>query len=121
MEREACVCDHGYERSDLCAEIIIILIIKLRGGTFLLSPAERFSKIKSGTTDVNIVPDAEELSPRKPNASAPLGRTGVSEARRGRIKPKECEYRRNTPWFFHRLPTPPCETAARPYALSVVK
>ena len=25
MEREACVCDHGYERSDLCAEIIIIL------------------------------------------------------------------------------------------------
>ena len=23
MEREACVCDHGYERSDLCAEIII--------------------------------------------------------------------------------------------------
>ena len=27
MEREACVCDHGYERSDLCAEIIIIIII----------------------------------------------------------------------------------------------
>ena len=24
MEREACVCDHGLERSDLCAEIIII-------------------------------------------------------------------------------------------------
>ena len=24
MEREACVCDHGFERSDLCAEIIII-------------------------------------------------------------------------------------------------
>ena len=23
MEREACVCDHGFERSDLCAEIII--------------------------------------------------------------------------------------------------
>ena len=23
MEREACVCDHGLERSDLCAEIII--------------------------------------------------------------------------------------------------
>ena len=23
-EREACVCDHGFERSDLCAEIIII-------------------------------------------------------------------------------------------------
>ena len=30
MEREACVCDHGYERSDLCAEIIIIIII-IRG------------------------------------------------------------------------------------------
>ena len=27
MEREACVCDHGPERSDLCAEIIIITII----------------------------------------------------------------------------------------------
>ena len=27
MEREACVCDHGFERSDLCAEIIILLII----------------------------------------------------------------------------------------------
>ena len=26
MESEACVCDHGYERSDLCAEIIIIII-----------------------------------------------------------------------------------------------
>ena len=27
MEREACVCDHGFERSDLCAEIIIIQIM----------------------------------------------------------------------------------------------
>ena len=27
MEREACVCDHGLERSDLCAQIIIIIII----------------------------------------------------------------------------------------------
>ena len=27
MEREACVCDNGFERSDLCAEIIIIIII----------------------------------------------------------------------------------------------
>ena len=25
MEREACVCDHGFERLDLCAEIIIIM------------------------------------------------------------------------------------------------
>ena len=30
MEREACVCDHGFERSDLCAEIIIIIIIMRR-------------------------------------------------------------------------------------------
>ena len=30
MEREACVCDHGFERSDLCAEIIIIIIIITR-------------------------------------------------------------------------------------------
>ena len=27
MEREACVCDQGFERSDLCAEIKIIIII----------------------------------------------------------------------------------------------
>ena len=32
MEREACVCDHGYERSDLCAEIIIIIILIIIGG-----------------------------------------------------------------------------------------
>ena len=30
MEREACVCNHGLERSDLCAEIIIIIIITVR-------------------------------------------------------------------------------------------
>ena len=30
MDREACVCDHGLERSDLCAEIIIIIIITAR-------------------------------------------------------------------------------------------
>ena len=29
MEREACVCDHGFERSDFCAEIIIIIIITI--------------------------------------------------------------------------------------------
>ena len=28
MEREACVCNHGFERSDLSAEIIIIIIIQ---------------------------------------------------------------------------------------------
>ena len=27
MEREACVCDHGFERSDLCAEIMKIMFI----------------------------------------------------------------------------------------------
>ena len=36
MEREACVCDHGYERSDLCAEIIIIIII------IIMVPPKRF-------------------------------------------------------------------------------
>ena len=35
MEREACVCDHGYERSDLCAEIIIIIIINSMGSRLL--------------------------------------------------------------------------------------
>ena len=34
MEREACVCDHGFERSDLCAEIIIIIIIIIPGANF---------------------------------------------------------------------------------------
>ena len=29
MEREACVCDHGLERSDLRAEIIIIITVQL--------------------------------------------------------------------------------------------
>ena len=33
MEREACVCDHGFERSDLCAEIIIIIMIGIAGGS----------------------------------------------------------------------------------------
>ena len=32
MEREACVCDHGFERSDLCAEIKIIIIITAISG-----------------------------------------------------------------------------------------
>ena len=32
MEREACVCDHGFERSDLRAEIII----KRRRGTYFI-------------------------------------------------------------------------------------
>ena len=27
MKREACVCDHGLERADLCADIIIIIIM----------------------------------------------------------------------------------------------
>ena len=30
MEREACVCDHGFERSDLCPEIIITIIIIMK-------------------------------------------------------------------------------------------
>ena len=30
MEREACVCDHGFERPDLCVEIIIIIIIMFK-------------------------------------------------------------------------------------------
>ena len=32
MEREACVCDHGYERSDLCAEINSCCLIVLAAG-----------------------------------------------------------------------------------------
>ena len=37
MEREACVCDHGFERSDLCAEIIIIIIIIICRPSFSLT------------------------------------------------------------------------------------
>ena len=37
MEREAYVCDHGFERSDLCAEIIIIIIIIVGGNTMDVS------------------------------------------------------------------------------------
>ena len=33
MERETCVCDHGFERSDLCAGIIIIIIIITQNST----------------------------------------------------------------------------------------
>ena len=36
MEREACVCDHGFEISDLCAEIIIIIIIITCNGKSIL-------------------------------------------------------------------------------------
>ena len=45
MEREACVCDHGYERSDLCAEIIIIIIIRL--GFYLKSKIGLISDFKN--------------------------------------------------------------------------
>ena len=47
-----------HQSPHVCAHI-------LRGGTFLLSPAERFSEIKSDTMDLDIVPDAEELSPQE--------------------------------------------------------
>ena len=33
MESEACVCDHGFERSDLCAEIIMGMSRLTRDGT----------------------------------------------------------------------------------------
>ena len=41
MEREACVCDHGFERSDLCAEIIIIIISNTRIMLSTISPYVR--------------------------------------------------------------------------------
>ena len=47
MEREACVCDHGYERSDLCAEIIIIIIITIESvHQDFLSVLRRFCRAK---------------------------------------------------------------------------
>ena len=44
MEREACVCDHGFERSDLCAEIIIIIIIIIITRDLTLSATEQNNK-----------------------------------------------------------------------------
>ena len=41
MEREACVCDHGYERSDLCAEIIIIIIIIVSCSMYIYMDSSR--------------------------------------------------------------------------------
>ena len=43
MEREACACDHGFERSDLCAEIIIIIIIP-SGRTYTREYITRFAR-----------------------------------------------------------------------------
>ena len=43
MEREACVCDHGLERSDLCAEIIKI-IISVLGLNLVLRPTLMHTK-----------------------------------------------------------------------------
>ena len=40
MEREACVCDHGLERSDLCAEIIITIIIIISAVQYLINTPE---------------------------------------------------------------------------------
>ena len=37
IEREACVCDHGFERSDLCAEITIIIRRKEESGERTIS------------------------------------------------------------------------------------
>ena len=39
MDREACVCDHGLERSDLCAEIIIITYINTYIHTAVVPPS----------------------------------------------------------------------------------
>ena len=44
MEREACVCDHGFERSDLCAEIIIIITAVLQYS----SASNSFSRFSRG-------------------------------------------------------------------------
>ena len=66
MEREACVCDHGLERSDLCAEIIIIIIKVVRysfGGAGV-------DNNDYGTRDLLIV--AAPYTPRKIPRSHPF-------------------------------------------------
>ena len=49
MEREACVCDHGFERSDLCAEIIIII-----NGQEEAAADAQFSKYRKLVTNCRI-------------------------------------------------------------------
>ena len=59
MEREACVCDHGFERSDLCAEIIIIIIIimlnKISFSICIRSGGTYYSFMISFNTPGNII------------------------------------------------------------------
>ena len=79
MEREACVCDHGFERSDLCAEIIIIIIIiaiatlsylnyylltyvlQTFWRRFFLNLEEKFGKQRFGWKDLH-VPQINQLT-----------------------------------------------------------
>ena len=53
MEREACVCDHGFERSDLCAEIIIIIII-----IYVFLKNELFCKVSEDVNSRSVRPSA---------------------------------------------------------------
>ena len=52
MEREACVCDHGFERSDLCAEIIIIIIITTSSS--VLGSTKKFAISHAVFTNFNL-------------------------------------------------------------------
>ena len=49
MEREACVYDHGFERLDLCAEIIIIIIITLTGILITMHSHQSYPNITTVT------------------------------------------------------------------------
>ena len=89
----------------------------LRGGTFLLFSCRALVPNKSGRTELDTGPNTKESKPEgrltRGRACRKLGGAGS--------RPKNTSIIETLRDFFHRLPTPPCETAARPYALSVVK
>ena len=70
MEREACVCDHGLEISDLCAEIIIIItsyVFSFRM-VFLLEGSTRFFTDKRNQLNTRLrkTYDVATLTPLPP-------------------------------------------------------
>ena len=58
MEREACVCDHGFERSDLCVEIIIIIIITVLTVTTKISNYQLLLLLHTSITELSVLRNA---------------------------------------------------------------
>ena len=78
MEREACVCGHGFERSDFCAEIIIIIIIMPLGQ----SRVYRVTQLRTGS--VHCRESVGTVRASEPQGSSSNG-CGVSRSHHGPI------------------------------------